>query len=104
MTVPKPCVNPPSRQNPIGMGKSTTHDAHDGDDDELQRFSKGVAAPNLEMIDAVMGREYGVLKSDKERCRSGTQSAFFFPRISCCSSGLPSRSALGGPYSRGTSS
>ena len=24
------------------MGKSTAHDAHDGDDDELQRFSKGV--------------------------------------------------------------
>ncbi len=27
-------------ENPIGMGKSTAHDAHDGDDDELQRFSK----------------------------------------------------------------
>jgi hypothetical protein len=29
-------------ENPIGIGKSATHDAHDGDDDELQRFSKWV--------------------------------------------------------------
>ena len=27
-------------ENPIGIGKSTAYDAHDGDDDELQRFSK----------------------------------------------------------------
>jgi hypothetical protein len=27
-------------ENPIGIGKSTAHDAHDGDDDELQGFSK----------------------------------------------------------------
>jgi hypothetical protein len=26
--------------NPIGIGKSIDDDAHDGDDDELQRFSK----------------------------------------------------------------
>jgi hypothetical protein len=39
------------------MGKSTAYDntdAHDGDDDELQRFAKGVAAHFLKMIDAVM--------------------------------------------------
>jgi hypothetical protein len=28
-------------ENPIGIEKSTSYDAHDGDDDELQRFSKG---------------------------------------------------------------
>src|SRR5215203_2263645 len=39
--------------------------AHDGDDDELQRFSKGVAAPYLEMIDAVMGRAYGSASATK---------------------------------------
>ena len=27
-------------QIPIGIGKSTSYDAHDGDDDEMQRFSK----------------------------------------------------------------
>jgi hypothetical protein len=35
----------------------------------------------------------------KERCRSGAQSAYFFPTISCCSSGLPSRSAVRSQYS-----
>ena len=63
-----------------------------------------MAAPYLEMIDAELGQEYGERKCDKVRCRSGTQSAYFFPNISCCSSGLPSRSALRGLYSRGTSS
>jgi hypothetical protein len=43
-------------EKPIGMGKSTAHDAHDAHDDDLQRFSKGVAAPYFEMRDAVMGR------------------------------------------------
>jgi hypothetical protein len=90
-------------ENPIGIGKNGTHDAHDGDDDELQGFSKGVAEPYLEMIDVELGQEYGERKCDKGRCRSGTQSAYFFPNISCCSSGLSSRSALGGLYSRGTS-
>ena len=51
-----------------------------------------------------MGREPREHKAVKVRCRSGTQSACFFQNISCCSSGLPSRSALGGLYSRGTSS
>jgi hypothetical protein len=51
-----------------------------------------------------MGREQRVRKAVKERCRSGTQDASFFPNISCCSAGLPSRSALRGLYSRGTSS
>ena len=50
------------------------------------------------------GREHGEHKAVKERCRSGTQSAFFYPDNFCCSSGLPSRSALGVLYSRGTSS
>ncbi len=53
---------------------------------------------------SVMGQEHGERKAVKERCRSGTQSAYFFPNIYCCSSGLPSRSALRGLYSRGTSS
>jgi hypothetical protein len=40
MTVREHASNPPSCKNPIGIGKSTAHDAHDGDDDELQGFSK----------------------------------------------------------------
>ena len=43
VTVPKHASNPPSCRKPIGIGKMTSHDAHDGDDDELQRFSKGCA-------------------------------------------------------------
>jgi hypothetical protein len=46
----------------------------------------------------------GEHKAVKERCRSGTQDASFFPNISCDSSSSPSHSASGGPYSRGTSS
>ena len=65
---------------------------------------KGVAKLFLEMRDGAMGREQWEHKADKVRCRSGTQSAYFFPNISCCSSGLSSRSALRGLYSRGTSS
>ena len=34
-----------------------------------------------------MGREQREHKAVKERCRSGTQNASFFPKISCCSSG-----------------
>jgi hypothetical protein len=65
----------------------------------------GVAALFLEMIDSELGREYGEHKSDKERCRREARSAYdLFPNISCCSSGLPSRSALSSLYSRGTSS
>jgi hypothetical protein len=41
MTVPKHPINSLSRRNPIDMGKSTTNDAHDGGDDEMQRISKG---------------------------------------------------------------
>jgi hypothetical protein len=69
MTVTKPFVNPSSCENPLGIRKSTAHDAHDGDDDELQRFSKGVAAPYFEMIDAVMGREYGSTSATKSDTR-----------------------------------
>jgi hypothetical protein len=50
------------------------------------------------------GQEHGEHKRDKERCRCEARSAYFFQNISCCSSGLPSRSALGVLYSRGTSS
>jgi hypothetical protein len=56
VTVPKYTSNSPSCRESIGIGKSTADDDHDGDDDELQRFSKGVADPYPEMIDAVMGR------------------------------------------------
>jgi hypothetical protein len=45
-----------------------------------------------------------LIYSTEERCRSGTQSAYFFPDISWCSSSLLSVSALRGLYSRGTSS
>jgi hypothetical protein len=43
-------------ENSIGIGKSTTHDAHDGDDDELQRFSKGDGTTSREPEGSVMGR------------------------------------------------
>ena len=58
MTVPKHASNLPLRKTPIGIRKSAIHDAHDADDDELQGFSKGVAALFLKMIDAVMGWKY----------------------------------------------
>ena len=48
MTVSEYTSNSPSCRNPIGIGKSTTHDAHDGDDDELQGFSKIGPPPHFE--------------------------------------------------------
>jgi hypothetical protein len=42
MTVPKHLAIHRHVENPIGIGKSTAHDTNDGDDDGLQRFSKGV--------------------------------------------------------------
>jgi hypothetical protein len=39
MTITEHVSNLPSCRNLIGIGKSTTDDAHDGNDDELQRFS-----------------------------------------------------------------
>jgi hypothetical protein len=81
--------NSTSCRNPIGIGKSTAHDARDGEDDELQGVSKGVAAPYFAMIDTVMGREYGERKVVKVRCRSGTQRAYFFQYISPCSYRVP---------------
>jgi hypothetical protein len=44
MTLPEHTTNSPSFGNPIGMGKSAADDDNDGDDDELQGFSKGSAA------------------------------------------------------------
>ena len=58
----------------------------------------------LEMRDGAMGREHGEHKRDKERCRCEARSAYFFPNISCSSSGSPSRSALSSLYSWGFSS
>ena len=104
MTVPEHASNSSSCTNPIGIGKSTADDAHDGDDDELQRFSKGVAAPYLEMIEAVMGREFGSASATKCDADVKLEAVYLFPNISSCSSGLPSRSALRGLYYRGTSS
>jgi hypothetical protein len=52
-------------EEPFRCGKSTANDAHDGDDDELQGFSKGVAALFLKMIDAVMGWKYRSTSASK---------------------------------------
>src|SRR5215213_9190741 len=86
MTVTKPFVNPLSCENPLGIRKSTAHDAHDGDDDELQRFSKGVAAPYFEMIDAVMGWKYRSTseehKRDKQRCPCEVSTLYSSPNTS----------------------
>jgi hypothetical protein len=67
MTVLKPFVNPPSCENPLGIRKSATHDAHDGDDDELQRFSKWGATLCCEVERRRDGREHGEYKRDKAR-------------------------------------
>jgi hypothetical protein len=64
----------------------------------------GVRHSAVESRDRAMGREQRERKAVNVRCRSGTQSASFYPDNSCCSSCLPSRSALEGLYSRGTSS
>src|SRR5215213_325548 len=47
MTVPKRLAIYRHVENPIGIGKSTAHDANDGDDDDLQRFSKGGATADM---------------------------------------------------------
>src|SRR5829696_8137671 len=67
MTVPEHASNPPSCKIPIGIGKSTSHDAHDGDDDELQRFSKRGAPLYPEMKGGVMSRQHEERKRDKAR-------------------------------------
>ena len=100
MTVSEHTRNSPSRITMIGMGKSAANDPHNSDDDELQRFSKWGASLSPETR-ACVSREHGEHNCDEVRCRSGTQSAYFFPNISYCSSGLPSRSASEGPYSQG---
>jgi hypothetical protein len=84
MTVPEYASDSPSCRNPIGIGKSTAHDAHDGDDDELQGFSKGVAAPYFEMIDALMSREYGERKADKGRRRCEVRPPLLFSKYIPC--------------------
>jgi hypothetical protein len=66
----------------MGIGKNGTHDAHDGDDDKLQRFSKGVAAPYFEMIDAVIGREFREYKADKGRRRCEVCAVYSSPNTS----------------------
>jgi hypothetical protein len=55
----------------------------------MQRFSKWVAALFLEMRGGAMSREPKERKAVKERCRSGTQRAYFFQNISCCSYRVP---------------
>jgi hypothetical protein len=47
------------------MGKSAANDTHDGDDDQLQRFSKGVATLFLEMRDGAMGGNMGSTSATK---------------------------------------
>ena len=71
MTVAKPFVNPLSCENPLGIRKSTANDAHDGDDDELQRFSKCCDGPGY--------REY---KADKGRRRCEVRPRYSAPNTS----------------------
>jgi hypothetical protein len=47
------------------MGKSATDDAHDGDDDEMQRFSKRVRHSALETRDGAMGGNMGSTSATK---------------------------------------
>ena len=67
MTILQHTSDSPSCRNPIGVGKRISHDAHDGDDDELQRFSKWGAPLYPEMRGGAMGREHGEYKRDKAR-------------------------------------
>ena len=54
MTVPKHLAIHRHVANLIGIGKSTAHDANDGDDDDWQRFSKGVC-PSLLRLETMRG-------------------------------------------------
>ena len=65
------------------MGKSAANDAHDGDDDELQRFSKGVRYSPMRSRNGAMCRKHGKHKCDKEH--PSTIAVYIFPNISPCS-------------------
>jgi hypothetical protein len=82
VTVPEYTSNSSSCRNPIGIGKSTAHDAHDGDDDELQKFSKGVTAPYFEMRDGAMSRVIGSIRPTKARRRCEVRTLSSSPNIS----------------------
>jgi hypothetical protein len=53
--------------NPIGIGKSISHDANDGDDDDLQGFSKGVEHSAVRSRNGVMNRQHVEYKRDEAR-------------------------------------
>ena len=75
MTVHKLFIHSPSCRNPIGIGKSTTDDAHDAHDDELQGFSKGVEHSAVRSRNGVMNRHHGEPKRDEaRRCSRSTRS------------------------------
>jgi hypothetical protein len=82
MTIPKPFVNSPSCRYLIGIGKSTANDAHDDDDDELQRFSKGEEVPSWELEGSAMGREQWERKCDAD---VRLEAVYLLPNISPCS-------------------
>jgi hypothetical protein len=65
MTVPVYTRNSSSCSNPIGIRKSTAHDAHDGDDDELQRSSKSGVGLFSGTIDGAMGGTMGSTSATK---------------------------------------
>src|SRR5215203_5231540 len=71
------------------MGKITADDAHDANDDELQRYSKWGATLSAETRERAMSREYGEHKAVKERCRYEARCAYLFPNISPCSHSSP---------------
>jgi hypothetical protein len=79
VAVPEHARNSPSSRKPYRYGESTANDAHD---DESLRFSKGVAAPYFEMIDAMMVREYGERKADKGRRRYEVRTLYSSPNTS----------------------
>jgi hypothetical protein len=110
MTIPKPFVNSPSCRYPIGMEKSTAHDAHD---DGSLRFSKGVRHSALETRDRAMAGSMGSTKVTKSDAGVKFEAVYLSANISrnrrvhppLCSSRQGSshtpgrRSALGCTYS-----
>ena len=64
------------------MGKSTAHDAHDGDDDELQRFSKWGGGTLLGDERWYDGPGYRKYKADKGRRRCEVRTLYSPPNTS----------------------
>jgi hypothetical protein len=66
-------------ENPIGIGKSTAHDGHD---DALQRFSKGVRYSALETRGGARGGNMGSTSATKSDADVKLEAVYLLPNIS----------------------